>query len=276
MAYPSWEAGFAGLTCAEARPGGATVDPFKPSDIAEVIASSCQRGNSGHAQALLRLRDGRWAAMDVSTDDTCGQFWVHSSRGYLSEQLSDVVLYGLDESGRDHLAIPNGVEQALDWVHAVEAGNVTSLSRLYSLLPATPWCWRDIFDELAALAEEQPRSRFAVSGFSYTEVTGVAASRLTIEGDTGWAAAVLRLRDRRWATIASTIDLTPARSGRPIRIEPSPPVKNRSLAAAAWQGLTATHRAAMGLPSDPAAFRAWAQAIEKTFNRSANGSGSDH
>lgn len=274
----SWREGFLRLDCREARPGGDSQELFGPADVVDVVAAACSRVSGGSGNAVLRLVDDRWAAMCITTVESVSDWWV-SSQGYVSDRLSEVVLFGLDNDARDSLGIPNNVDRALGWVKMVERRQLTPRSVVLRMLGG-PDIWREVLDELAFVHvndEYGHRSPFGPMDILGVIAVGREEPRL---GRTGWAVAVLRLRDRqgakltrtRWACLEAEVELDDGLSADDYSIRlAKEPYSSASLAHTAWKGISDTSRRALGLPDTPEEFRAWASLVEQGYPATAHG-----
>jgi len=205
--------------------------------------------------------------MNISTEDTLGQFIFIGSRGHASTELSDAVLFGLSDNARYNLGIPNDVERTLDWVRSVERDEIAARAVVLGML-GDPDLWREVLEEPAGAHEEHGGGLPAP--FAPADIVGVVAvSGLhPTASRPGWAAAVVRLRDS-WVSLEADVE-TDAGDGDGYHIRLVRPQVSSCLAQVAWWGISESRRQALGFPSAQDEFRAWSAFVEQGYPATAH------
>lgn len=117
VAYDFTEAISTASPVAPATPGASAGNPVAPGDVAEVtdwyvtynggppyVAGSGDTGTELTLIAILRLKDGRWAALQGWNDYT-GWGCQDGAEMKVGESREQVVRFGLDDDGRRKLGL---------------------------------------------------------------------------------------------------------------------------------------------------------------------------
>lgn len=181
------------MSCQTVPPPGEDCPPFGPEAILDLVQAAAVRGNGGYAYAVCHLVDGRWAAVDLRSDDTLGHLLIHDAHAYVGDELLDVLRFGVDESGREAMGLP-GPGLALDrWATDMSTGRLSSISTLGTLLAGCP-AWFDVTMTLDWSGEDGPAG---VPEFRGPEITSVQWEA----HDEGESTFLVTLLDDRWGLL---------------------------------------------------------------------------
>lgn len=123
-----WDYAFSGCAStpewvAASPPPKDTVAPLQPEDVAEVThiwAISGLEYADQDMQALMRLKDGRWACVETWSDSS--GYGCRDGTEWHVGTLVDVIRYGLSEVARSHFSIPGEVSEMEGWAARIDGG----------------------------------------------------------------------------------------------------------------------------------------------------------
>lgn len=111
---------FAGIRCCSVPPPSEPCAPFRLDQVERLIMSVVIEGNLGIAWLLLRLRDDRWASVEITFCDTMGSRLLSQCRGYVSTELTAIALFGMDDTTRVMAGLPSDQADIERWAMAIE------------------------------------------------------------------------------------------------------------------------------------------------------------